>query len=185
MKRGMLRRQSGRLAGLALRPLSGRAGNRRDGAERGPGRLPRFHGRLEAQAQRRCGAEPETSCGSPRRTRAKPARRSRRRSRPEPEEVVQDGVQLLDARLHDRTRGRDGLLHSQLRERASIGDGGGGLGYGSIGDSVAVEFDTFDNGGSDEDANEVAIIVNGKAGKSKDCGDSELSPCTAVRAGPG
>jgi Legume lectin domain len=49
-----------------------------------------------------------------------------------------------------------------------IGDAGGGLGYASIGDSLAVEFDTFDNGGPDEDANEVAIIVNGKAGVSRD-----------------
>jgi hypothetical protein len=58
------------------------------------------------------------------------------------------------------------VVHSN--GKGVIGDGGGGLGFGSIGDSVAVEFDTFDNGGDDEDANEVAIIVNGKAGKSRD-----------------
>ncbi len=57
------------------------------------------------------------------------------------------------------------FIHSS--SKSVIGDGGGGLGYGSIGDSVAVEFDSFDNGGPDEDANEVAILANGKAGKSK------------------
>jgi len=72
--------------------------------------------------------------------------------------------------MHDSTSspgdGMAFLIHSS--GKGVIGDGGGGLGYGSIGDSVAVEFDTFDNGGPDEDANEVAIIANGKAGKSKD-----------------
>ena len=72
--------------------------------------------------------------------------------------------------MHDTTTAPgDGLaflIHSS--GKGVIGDGGGGLGFGSIGDSVAVEFDTFDNGGADEDANEVAILVNGKAGKSRD-----------------
>ena len=58
------------------------------------------------------------------------------------------------------------IVHSASKN--AVGDGGGGLGFGSIGDSVAVEFDTFDNGGADEQANEVAILTNGKAGKSKD-----------------
>jgi hypothetical protein len=58
------------------------------------------------------------------------------------------------------------VVHSN--GKTVVGDGGGGLGFGSIGHSVAVEFDTFDNGGADEEANEVAILVNGKAGKSKD-----------------
>jgi hypothetical protein len=74
--------------------------------------------------------------------------------------------------MHD-TAGSPGdgmafLVHST--EKNSIGDGGGGLGFGSIGDSLAIEFDTFDNGGSDEQANEVSIIQNGKAGKTKDSG---------------
>jgi Legume lectin domain len=71
--------------------------------------------------------------------------------------------------MHDSTSSAgDGMaffIHSS--GKGEIGDGGGGLGYGSIGDSVAVEFDTFDNGGADEDANEVAILANGQAGKSK------------------
>jgi hypothetical protein len=58
------------------------------------------------------------------------------------------------------------VVHSN--GKGVVGDGGGGLGYGSIGHSVAVEFDTYDNGGDDEDANEVAIVVNGKAGKPRD-----------------
>jgi hypothetical protein len=72
--------------------------------------------------------------------------------------------------MHDTTTapgdGMAFIVHSA--SKSAVGDGGGGLGFGSIGDSVAVEFDTFDNGGPDEDANEVAILVNGKAGKSKD-----------------
>jgi hypothetical protein len=60
------------------------------------------------------------------------------------------------------------LIHST--DKNAIGDGGGGLGFGSIGDSLAIEFDTFDNGGSDEQANEVSIIANGKAGRTKDSG---------------
>ncbi len=68
------------------------------------------------------------------------------------------------------------FIHSS--GKGVIGDGGGGLGFGSIGDSVAVEFDTFDNGGADEDANEVAILANGKAGKSK---DAAIPSFTAIR----
>ncbi|MDQ2676275.1 MAG: L-type lectin-domain containing protein [Actinomycetota bacterium] len=72
--------------------------------------------------------------------------------------------------MHDSsTSPGDGMafvIHSS--GKSVVGDGGGGLGFGSIGDSVAVEFDTFDNGGGDEQANEVAIIQNGKAGKTKD-----------------
>ena len=64
------------------------------------------------------------------------------------------------------------VVHSN--GKGVIGDGGGGLGFGSIGHSVVVEFDTFDNGGGaggdDEQANEVSIIANGKAGKTKDSG---------------
>lgn len=51
----------------------------------------------------------------------------------------------------------------------TIGDTGGGLGYGSIQDSFAVEFDTTDNGGSDE-ANEVAVVVNGQVSKPRASG---------------
>jgi hypothetical protein len=74
--------------------------------------------------------------------------------------------------MHDSTGlpgdGMAFFIHST--DKGAIGDGGGGLGFGSIGDSLAIEFDTFDNGGSDEQANEVSIIVNGKAGKTKDSG---------------
>ena len=77
--------------------------------------------------------------------------------------------------MHDSTTapgdGMAFIVHSA--SKSAIGSGGGGLGFGEIGDSVAIEFDTFDNGGADEQANEVAILVNGKAGKSK---DSALPP---------
>lgn len=52
----------------------------------------------------------------------------------------------------------------------TVGDTGSGIGYGSIGKSVAVEFDTTDNGGSEEAANEVAIVVNGQVSKPRGSG---------------
>jgi hypothetical protein len=74
--------------------------------------------------------------------------------------------------MHDSTSspgdGMAFIVHSA--SKSAVGDGGGGLGFGSIGDSLIVEFDTFDNGGGDEQANEVSVIVNGKAGKTKDSG---------------
>ena len=74
------------------------------------------------------------------------------------------------------------FIHSS--GKGEIGDGGGGLGYGSIGDSLAVEFDTFDNGGNDEDANEVGIIQTGRPARQR-THRSRASPCTGVRAGSG
>jgi Legume lectin domain len=63
----------------------------------------------------------------------------------------------------------------QSAGNSEVGDGGGGLGYGSIGHSVAVEFDTFDNGGTNEDANEVAVTTNGKAGRPLDRAEPDFA----------
>jgi hypothetical protein len=50
--------------------------------------------------------------------------------------------------------------------KSALGDGGGGLGYGSINHSVAVEFDIFDNAeGDDPDDNHVDVHLNGNAGQ--------------------
>ncbi len=71
--------------------------------------------------------------------------------------------------LHDSATSQgDGMaFFVQSEGNDSLGDGGGGLGYGSIGDSLAVEFDLFDNDGAgtaDIGGNEVAVTLKGKAG---------------------
>ena len=55
----------------------------------------------------------------------------------------------------------DGLTFVLARNPAGLGVGGGGLGYQGVPNSVAVEFDTFFNGGVDTDSNHVAIDTGG------------------------
>ena len=43
----------------------------------------------------------------------------------------------------------DGLTFVLSRGVGGLGSTGGGLGYGGVGQSVAIEFDTYDNGGGD------------------------------------
>jgi hypothetical protein len=61
----------------------------------------------------------------------------------------------------------DGLAFVlQSEGKTVVGDGGGGLGYGSIARSVAVEFDIFDNPENvDPDGNHFAIHLAGNAGE--------------------
>jgi hypothetical protein len=59
--------------------------------------------------------------------------------------------------------------------KGQLGDGGGGLGYGSIGDSLVVEFDTFDSGGEPSGDNHVAITKNGDPGNHLDADDPGFS----------
>lgn len=63
--------------------------------------------------------------------------------------------------IYDGT-GADGFTFTVQNDGAgpgAIGGGGGGLGYGGISPSVAVEFDTFDNGGKGENA--IGINLDG------------------------
>jgi hypothetical protein len=56
--------------------------------------------------------------------------------------------------------GADGLTFTVQRVASTVGGGGGGLGYAGINNSVAVEFDTFDNGETGG-SNHVGIDTNG------------------------
>lgn len=59
--------------------------------------------------------------------------------------------------------GADGLTFTVQPNAATAGGGGGGIGYSGVPNSVAVEFDTFNNGAGagDPDGNHVGIDVNG------------------------
>lgn len=56
--------------------------------------------------------------------------------------------------------GADGLTFTVQRTANNVGGTGGGLGYQGIGQSIAVEFDTYDNG-EPGGSNHVGIDVNG------------------------
>lgn len=55
----------------------------------------------------------------------------------------------------------DGITFVLSQGSAGLGGAGGGLGYVGVPNSVAIEFDTFNNGGADLSSNHVAIDVNG------------------------
>ena len=59
----------------------------------------------------------------------------------------------------------------QSAGKGEVGDFGGGLGYGGIGDSLIVEFDTFDSGGEPHGSNHVALMKNGDPGNHLDADD--------------
>jgi hypothetical protein len=55
----------------------------------------------------------------------------------------------------------DGITFVLAANPSGLGFGGGGLGYQGVPNSVAIEFDTFNNGGADLSSNHVAIDVGG------------------------
>lgn len=55
----------------------------------------------------------------------------------------------------------DGITFVLAASPTGLGTGGGDLGYGGVGNSVAIEFDTFQNGGPDANSNHVAVDTNG------------------------
>jgi hypothetical protein len=56
----------------------------------------------------------------------------------------------------------DGLTFVLAAANAGLGSAGGGIGYGGVPNSVAIEFDTFNNGGGDgNSSNHVGVDVNG------------------------
>jgi hypothetical protein len=56
----------------------------------------------------------------------------------------------------------DGITFVLAASPTGLGTGGGDIGYGGVGNSVAIEFDTFDNGSDDGDSsNHVAIDEDG------------------------
>lgn len=67
-------------------------------------------------------------------------------------------------RISPNAGGADGMAFVIQSGAANvIGSGGGGLGYAGIGQSVAVEFDTFANG-SDPNGNHIAVLLQGDTG---------------------
>jgi hypothetical protein len=67
--------------------------------------------------------------------------------------------------MHGGSGGADGMAFVvQSDAPTALGAFGGGLGYGGIAPSIAVEFDTFDNGGGDPGDNHVALTKNGDVG---------------------
>ena len=57
--------------------------------------------------------------------------------------------------------GADGLAFVLQTVSNSLGTAGGGLGYGGVQPSVAIEFDTFKNTGDDADGNHCGVNING------------------------
>ena len=55
----------------------------------------------------------------------------------------------------------DGITFVLAQSPTGLGIGGGGLGYLGVNNSVAIEFDTYENGGVDSCSNHVAIDTNG------------------------
>jgi len=55
----------------------------------------------------------------------------------------------------------DGITFVLAANPTGLGIGGGGIGYEGVPNSVAIEFDTFNNGGADISSNHVAIDTNG------------------------
>jgi len=56
----------------------------------------------------------------------------------------------------------DGITFVLANNTSGLGGAGGGIGYLGVGNSVAIEFDTFNNGGGDNNSsNEVGVDVNG------------------------
>jgi hypothetical protein len=62
------------------------------------------------------------------------------------------------------TNGADGftlMLQNSNSGKTALGASGGSLGYGGIDRSVAIEFDSYDNGDSDIDNNHISVLKNG------------------------
>ncbi|MFZ5824776.1 MAG: lectin-like domain-containing protein [Bacillota bacterium] len=62
----------------------------------------------------------------------------------------------------DGVQGADGITFAIVPQNNAVGAGGGGIGYQGLGSSVAVEFDTWNNGGDDgHNGNHVGVNLNG------------------------
>jgi glucose/arabinose dehydrogenase len=62
------------------------------------------------------------------------------------------------------TNGADGftfVLQNDSRGASALGATGGAVGYSNIANSLAIEFDTYDNGAGDPDANHLSLLRNG------------------------
>jgi glucose/arabinose dehydrogenase len=62
------------------------------------------------------------------------------------------------------TSGADGftfVLQNDSRGATALGPSGGNVGYSGINNSLAIEFDTYDNGAGDPDGNHLSLLRNG------------------------
>ena len=69
----------------------------------------------------------------------------------------------FDFRVHG-SNGADGMVfmvQNAATGNTALGAGGGGLGYGGITPSLAVEIDNYDNGAADPNANHLGILTQG------------------------
>ncbi len=59
----------------------------------------------------------------------------------------------------------DGITFVMAASPTGLGASGGGMGYGGVGNSVAIEFDSYENGGNDYNSNHVSIDEDGNIGE--------------------
>jgi hypothetical protein len=74
----------------------------------------------------------------------------------------------------------DGITFVLAQNSTGLGGVGGGLGYFGVPNSVAIEFDTFANGGNDPDSNHVAIDTNGSLTNTALANPYGVSNCSTV-----
>ncbi|MBI5256009.1 MAG: PEP-CTERM sorting domain-containing protein [Burkholderiales bacterium] len=72
----------------------------------------------------------------------------------------------------------DGITFVLAQNPTGLGLAGGGLGYQGVANSVAIEFDTYNNGGSDLSSNHVAVDVNGALMNSATANPYGVANCT-------
>ncbi|MBE9028497.1 DUF4347 domain-containing protein [filamentous cyanobacterium LEGE 11480] len=86
----------------------------------------------------------------------------------------------------DGTAGADGftfVIQNDSNGAAALGSSGGSVGYAGIGNSIAIEFDTYDNGSSDPNNNHLSLLVNGSTtGLSNASTSIDLNSGSAINA---